>query len=110
MLLNAYSLTVGLSLVHNPHCVCLLVQVQEHPGLRERHMGLLQGLTYAEAPVKQPMAWAALYGDSSSTRIPGGGESLNDLQERITAALLEIASWHPGEGVGGGTVKIVGQG
>eukprot|EP00878_Enallax_costatus_P011786 GHUV01012303.1.p1 GENE.GHUV01012303.1~~GHUV01012303.1.p1 ORF type:complete len:204 (+),score=63.17 GHUV01012303.1:210-821(+) len=74
-------------------------QVHEHPGLRERHMGLLQGLTYAEAPVKQPMAWATLYSDGSSTRIPGGGESLDDLQERITAALLEIASWHPGKRV-----------
>lgn len=88
------------------YCVCLVsryvcyftTQVHEHPGLRERHMGVLQGLTYAEAPAQQPLAWVALQSDSSSTRIPGG-ESLIDLQERITATLLEIASWYPGEEV-----------
>eukprot|EP00882_Tetradesmus_deserticola_P024666 GHRQ01026972.1.p1 GENE.GHRQ01026972.1~~GHRQ01026972.1.p1 ORF type:complete len:355 (+),score=168.09 GHRQ01026972.1:117-1181(+) len=74
-------------------------QVQQHPGLRERNLGLLQGLTYAEGPVAQPAAWAALQRGSSSTRIPGGGESLNDLRQRMAATLLDIAGQYPGKRV-----------
>eukprot|EP00882_Tetradesmus_deserticola_P020841 GHRQ01022526.1.p1 GENE.GHRQ01022526.1~~GHRQ01022526.1.p1 ORF type:complete len:378 (+),score=181.86 GHRQ01022526.1:160-1293(+) len=75
------------------------IQVQQHPGLRERNLGLLQGLTYAEGPVAQPAAWAALQRGSSSTRIPGGGESLNDLRQRMAATLLDIAGQYPGKRV-----------
>ncbi|WIA37185.1 hypothetical protein OEZ86_014139 [Tetradesmus obliquus] len=75
------------------------LQVQQHPGLRERNLGLLQGLTYAEAPQAQPDAWAALQSSSSSTRIPGGGESLDDLQLRMAGALLDIAAQYPGKRV-----------
>jgi broad specificity phosphatase PhoE len=59
-------------------------------------LGLLQGLIYAEAPTAQPQAWAALQSSSSSTRIPGGGESLDDLQQRMTDTLLTIAAQYPG--------------
>jgi broad specificity phosphatase PhoE len=74
----------------------VIEQVQQHPGLRERNLGILQGLTYAEGPAVQPEAWAALQSSSDSTRIPGGGESLDDLQQRMTAALLDIAGQYPG--------------
>ncbi|KAF6254738.1 pyridoxal phosphate-dependent transferase [Scenedesmus sp. NREL 46B-D3] len=75
------------------------LQVQQHPGLRERNLGLLQGLTYAEGPVAQPEAWAALQSSSNRTRIPGGGESLDDLQQRFTETLLDIAGQFPGKRV-----------
>lgn len=75
------------------------LQVQQHPGLRERNLGVLQGLTYAEAPQAQPDAWAALQSSSSSARIPGGGESLDDLQLRMAGALLDIAAQYPGKRV-----------
>jgi broad specificity phosphatase PhoE len=78
-------------------CICVYAfQVQQHPGLRERNLGILQGLTYAEGPVKQPEAWAALQSSSNSTRIPGGGESLDDLQQRMTETLLDIAGQYSG--------------
>jgi broad specificity phosphatase PhoE len=76
-------------------------QVTGHPGLRERHFGHLQGLTYEEAPAAQPQAWAVMQGSCVHSRIPGGGESLQELDERIAAALLDIAATHPGRDYGG---------
>lgn len=70
-------------------------QVCQHRGLRERHMGVLQGFTYTEAPHAQPEAWAALQSDDTRTRVPGG-ESLDELRERLTAAVLDVAHNHPG--------------
>jgi probable phosphoglycerate mutase len=81
-----------------PVLVCF-EQVQQHPGLRERNLGILQGLTYAEGPAVQPEAWAALQSSSNGTRIPGGGESLDDLQQRMTETLLDIAGQYPGRHV-----------
>lgn len=59
-------------------------------------MFVLQGLTYTEAPHAQPAAWAALQSDNTATKLPGG-ESLDQLRERLTAAVLDIARWHPGD-------------
>uniref|UniRef100_A0A383V9P9 Phosphoglycerate mutase-like protein n=1 Tax=Tetradesmus obliquus TaxID=3088 RepID=A0A383V9P9_TETOB len=75
------------------------LQVTAHPGLRERHFGLLQGLTYEAAPAAQPQAWAVMQGSCVASRIPGGGESLQELDERIAAALLDIAAANPGKRV-----------
>ncbi|KAF6256513.1 histidine phosphatase superfamily [Scenedesmus sp. NREL 46B-D3] len=75
------------------------LQVQQHAGLRERHIGLLQGLSSREAPLQQPRAWAALQSGDCSARIPGCGESLDDLGQRLSVTLLEIAARHPGKRV-----------
>jgi hypothetical protein len=77
----------------------LILQVQQHAGLRERHIGLLQGLTNKEAPFKQPEAWAALQSGDHSARLPGGGESLDDLKQRLAETLLDIAAQHQGKRV-----------
>lgn len=82
--------------------------MQLHPGLRERHIGVLQGLTNSEAPLQQPEAWAALQSGNHATRIPGGGESLNDLKERLRATLLGIAAQHPGGRCAGRVLGSVG--
>jgi broad specificity phosphatase PhoE len=55
----------------------------------------LQGLTYTDAPHEQPDAWAALQSDDTATKLPGG-ESLDELRERLTAAVLDVARTHPG--------------
>jgi probable phosphoglycerate mutase len=73
------------------------LQVQQHAGLREREIGVLQGLTRTDAPFKQPEAWAVLQSGEHSARIPGGGESLDDLRQRLTETLLDIAAQHPGD-------------
>ncbi|WIA20793.1 hypothetical protein OEZ85_005153 [Tetradesmus obliquus] len=75
------------------------LQVQQHSGLRERHIGLLQGLTNKEAPMIQPEAWAALQSGDHASRIPGGGESLDELKQRLAQTLLEIAAQHQGQRV-----------
>eukprot|EP00775_Hariotina_reticulata_P008455 gene8455-8639_t len=74
-------------------------QVQQHPGLRERHLGVLQGLTFDEAAAAEPEGWAALRSARSDAKIPGDGESLDDLQVRMVDAICEIASQHRGKRV-----------
>ena len=64
--------------------------------LRERHLGLLQGLTTEEAAVLQPAALEALRYAPDDVPIPGGGESVTGMQERAVRAVEEIAARHPG--------------
>eukprot|EP00197_Chlamydomonas_leiostraca_P008106 CAMPEP_0202867708 /NCGR_PEP_ID=MMETSP1391-20130828/9580_1 /ASSEMBLY_ACC=CAM_ASM_000867 /TAXON_ID=1034604 /ORGANISM="Chlamydomonas leiostraca, Strain SAG 11-49" /LENGTH=232 /DNA_ID=CAMNT_0049547771 /DNA_START=6 /DNA_END=701 /DNA_ORIENTATION=+ len=68
------------------------------PGLRERHLGLLQGLTPEEAVAAQPAAFEALRGGLTA-RIPGGGESAQDVHDRVAAEVQRIAALHPGQRV-----------
>ncbi|GAB4818808.1 hypothetical protein N2152v2_005854 [Parachlorella kessleri] len=75
------------------------VPAVQQPQLRERHLGVIQGLTYREAEVQMPEAYRALMSHSTSERIPGGGESAEDLQDRVEAALNAIARAHPGQRV-----------
>lgn len=70
------------------------LQVRQREDLRERHLGLLQGLTMDEAAVTQPQALAAL---SQDMQIPGGGESMQQLRQRAAHALQQLAAAHPGE-------------
>ena len=70
--------------------------VQLHPGLRERHFGHFEGLSFAEIEARWPddaQAWR--------TRVPHwtpqGGESLLQVRERIRATLDDIAAAHLGE-------------
>jgi broad specificity phosphatase PhoE len=79
-----------------PAACLLMLQVKEHAGLREREIGILQGLTNKEAPLQQPEAWAVLQSGDHSALIPGGGESLDDLKQRLSETLLDIAAQYPG--------------
>ena len=72
---------------------CPLVLLE---GLRERDVGILAGLTFAEAAQQHPEAWAALRSGSSSQRVPNG-ESLDELMARVAAVLEAMAARHPGE-------------
>ncbi|CAL8465578.1 g5114 [Coccomyxa elongata] len=69
------------------------------PSLRERHLGVLEGLTGQEAAAQQPVAWSALCSGRSDARIPGGGESEDDLTARVVAGVEAIAARHPGQKV-----------
>ena len=60
---------------------------------------MLEGLTYDTAPQLQPAAWAALQSAGRSSRIPGGGESLEDMEERVVGTLEHIAAKHPGKSI-----------
>jgi broad specificity phosphatase PhoE len=79
--------------------VALLPSLPLHqtPTLRERHLGDVQGFTDSEAKKVRAEAFACM---RSGQRIPGGGESAEDLKGRMLAAVAEIARRHPGGRVG----------
>lgn len=66
-----------------------------HPGLRERHLGSLQGHSFAEASARWPeqaQAWRSRAPDWQ----PPGGESLRQLQARLRQTVDELAARHLG--------------
>lgn len=81
------------------------------PRLRERHYGVLQGLTFAEAERQHPQTWQHFKRRAPDVALDGGGESLAILAARVHAALEEIAARHGGETVvvvtHGGVLDIV---
>ncbi|GAQ82621.1 phosphoglycerate mutase [Klebsormidium nitens] len=67
--------------------------------LRERHLGVLQGLTVKEARQSEPEALRALESKRKDVSIAGGGESRAQLQQRAAAAVEDLARAHRGERV-----------
>ncbi|CAI0554091.1 unnamed protein product [Linum tenue] len=88
---------------------CGGIEVIKEPGLRERHLGDLQGLSLSEAAKASPEAYDAFLSHKTSQDIPGGGESLDKLYERSTSSFQRIAAKHRGERVvvvsHGGTIR-----
>ena len=70
--------------------------VQPHTGLRERHFGHFEGMTWAEIEDKWPTD-AKLWRSRDPHWSPQGGESLLVLNQRIAQCVHEIASQHLGE-------------
>lgn len=66
------------------------------PQLRERHYGLFQGLTYAEAEQRHPLDFARHSAREPDYAFPLGGESLAAFALRVEAALARIAALHAG--------------
>ncbi|CAN1311562.1 Phosphoglycerate mutase-like protein 4 [Linum perenne] len=89
----------------------VIFQVIKEPGLRERHLGDLQGLALSEASKVCPQAYEAFLSHDPSQDIPGGGESLDTLYERCTSSFQRIAAKHRGERVvvvsHGGTIRAL---
>eukprot|EP00873_Tetraselmis_striata_P037119 jgi/Tetstr1/457383/TSEL_043985.t1 len=79
-----------------PIAAALDLQLCTREALRERHLGVLQGLTKGEAHIMEPAAWSALLNGSDADRVPGGGESVEDLASRAQGAIDDIARKHPG--------------
>ena len=67
--------------------------------LRERHYGLFQGLTYAEAERQHPELYRLFKQRELERAFPEDGESLSDFSRRVHDALHEIARQHLGERV-----------
>lgn len=63
--------------------------------LRERHYGVFQGLTYAEARRQHPEEFASFESREPEFVIPGG-ESLGQFSARVGACLDEIVECHRG--------------
>ncbi len=72
------------------------LEVQPLPLLRERHFGILQGLTGAEARARHPEAHAHYAGRDLDDDFQTG-ESLRAFAARVEAAVQEVARRHPGQ-------------
>lgn len=73
------------------------IVVSTHPGLRERHYGHFQGLTYAEANARHPEEYARFLDRDTAFAFSGGGESLITFAARIADALTDIVRHRKGE-------------
>ena len=84
--------------------------LQLSPGLRERHFGVFQGLTYEEAAARYPADYARHHARDPRF-VPDGGESLLELAARISTACEAIVRRHAGEAVAlfthGGVLDIL---
>lgn len=78
---------------------CGGLEVIKDPALRERHSGDLQGIVRHEAATINPEAHKASVSHSKDQEIPGGGESINQLNQRCTSCLQSIGDKHRGERV-----------
>lgn len=67
--------------------------------LRERNIGLWQGLTLDEMRAWYPDEYTAMLGDVDGYRVPGG-ESRVDVRKRVSAALKDILKQERSETVG----------
>lgn len=81
------------------------IALTPEPQLRERHYGIFQGLTYAEAEQRYPQDFARHSTRDPLYTLPEGGESLTHLAARIHAVIDRIAHMHAG-----GRVLIVTHG
>lgn len=80
------------------------------PELRERCYGKFEGITYEEAQVQQPEAYAAFIQRDPDYNFDTG-ESLRQMFARVTAKLRELVHAHQGERIAvvlhGGVLDIV---
>ena len=85
-------------------------QVNLDARLRERHLGVFQGLTMEEAQRLHPDEFVQFRSRAPDHVVPGG-ESRRQVQRRVVAALLERAQAHRGETIvvvtHGGVLDVV---
>jgi probable phosphoglycerate mutase len=80
------------------------VEPQVDSALRERHFGVLQGLSISEAPSLQPEIWQAHMTRNLEHDL-GGGESIQQFAVRVQNALAKIQQRHEGK-----TILLVSHG
>ena len=73
--------------------------VRTEPRLREMCLGCLEGLERGAALARHPELASRDYASMVEFRMPGGGESLLDVWQRVEPALAELRARHPGERV-----------
>lgn len=72
--------------------------IAPEPGLRERHLGVLQGLTGEEARIRTPEAWATFRSRNPAMPLEAG-ESLAEFVARVLATIAGIAQANVGRRV-----------
>lgn len=73
----------------------LKLPVRRSIGLRERHYGVFQTLTYEEMQRRYPLEYARFLARDAEFAFPEGGESLRRFAERVTLCVDEIVAAHP---------------
>lgn len=68
-------------------------------GLRERHMGIFQGLTRKKMKEKYPTEWARYNSARKFTYVIPGGESQEQRSERSVRVVNALADRHPDESI-----------
>lgn len=93
-----------------PAAALLGLPVRLEPGLRERHYGKFETLTYAEARERLPEDYARFKAKDPEYDF-GNGESLRAFHARAIACVAGIAARHPGDAVlvftHGGVLEMV---
>jgi probable phosphoglycerate mutase len=74
------------------------------PGLRERSLGVFDGLSFAEAEARYPEHWARLVGRDHAA-VPPGGELVDSVHARVSEAIDRIVTANAG-----GRVIVVSHG
>ncbi|NUQ37188.1 MAG: histidine phosphatase family protein [Caldilineales bacterium] len=72
--------------------------ITPHAGLRERSLGLFEGLSSAEIEARYPELWQRFRSGDPEFAIPGG-ESARQRLEQVLACLQEIVAAHAGQRV-----------
>jgi 2,3-bisphosphoglycerate-dependent phosphoglycerate mutase len=93
-----------------PAAARLGLPVRLEPGLRERHYGKFETLTYAEARERLPRDYARFKAKDPDYDF-GSGERLRDFRERAVSCVAGIAARHAGQAVlvftHGGVLEMV---
>lgn len=66
------------------------------PGLRERSLGIFDGLSFAEAEAQYPDVWKRLMSRDPEA-VPEGGETADTVYARVSGAIDRILADHAGE-------------
>ena len=68
------------------------------PGLRERSLGIFDGLSFADAETRYPDVWKRLMSRDPDA-VPEGGETADTVYARVSAAVDRILAEHAGQRV-----------
>lgn len=81
-----------------PIAHALGVEAALEPGLRERSLGVFDGLSFGEAEARYPETWARLIARDPDA-VPEGGETASDVYARVSGAIERVIERHAGERV-----------
>lgn len=73
--------------------------VVAEPGLRERHYGAFEGRTWDELQREHAVDFTRWRAREPDFSLPGGGETLLALHDRVEATMRALAARHPGASV-----------
>lgn len=81
-----------------PIAAALGLEPRLEPGLRERSLGIFDGLAFTEAEARYPEVWQRLVA-RDATVLPDGAETADAVYARVSAAIARICEEHAGQRV-----------